>query len=140
MELRYFAVKSFPGHEKRKSLMSPGLLLVACLVSGSGRSALLTINLPQTEILTYQIFIYAIYIRESYLAYFLLDRHPYTTELWIPEVSFLLQLWIPLLSPPDPSLTSLSVCLSLRTLLWAAFLMTCHTTFNWFTVTLSIQT
>lgn len=52
----YFAVKSFPGQENRKSsMMSPGLPPVACLLSGSGRSALLTVNLPQTEILTCQI-------------------------------------------------------------------------------------
>lgn len=141
MELRYFAVKSFPGHENRKSLMmSPGLLPFACFVSGSGRFALLTINLPQTEILTYQIFIYAIYIRESYWVYFLLDIHPPTAELRIPEPSFLLLLWISFPCSPDASLTSLDVCVSLRTLLWAAFLITCHASSNWFTVILSIQT
>lgn len=112
VEFRCFAVKFFPGHENRKSLMmSPGLLPIVCSASGSGRSALLTINLPQTEILTYQIFIYAIYIRESYWVYFLLHIHPHATELRIPQPSFLLLLWIPLLSVlMHPWLPSMSVC------------------------------
>lgn len=69
--------------------MSPGLPPATWLLSGSGRAALLTANLPQTEILTCQM----CYLCKGRF-YFLLDIPAGIAELWIPEPLSLFLVWL----------------------------------------------
>lgn len=91
--------------------MSPSLPPVACLLSGSGRSALLTVNFPQTEILTCQIH----YLYKGRLLVLLLAW--YTS--WY---SWTLVFWAPI---PAPGLASCSpapdICLVTWTPLTSSF-------------------